>query len=137
MAAGVAWIPVALSAVRVGPEARWTTRAQRQFRPLQWIGTKIAPGRCPSLTRPAGWLRRGRADAREMAVGYAEARRIAGVDLDVRLGQVRSKPRALAGPRHGVPLVANATGIEAKRKELVRCDRRRADRDEVSPGDRL
>src|SRR5512132_1171284 len=77
----------------------------------------------------------GGADARETPVGYAEARLIAGVDLDVRLGQVLGEARALAGPCHRMPLVANTAGVQAQRKGAVGGRarlRRRADQYEPS-----
>ena len=55
-------------------------------------------------------------DPREAAVGEAERRGVAGVHLDEGLRQVGAEARARPGARHGVPLVAHAAGIEAKRK---------------------
>ena len=62
-----------------------------------------------------------------------QACRIVGVDLDVGLGDVGGEARREAGARHGVPLVADAAGVEHERP--VRRDRggeaRRGDGDEA------
>src|SRR5262245_44086611 len=42
--------------------------------------------------------------------------RVVGMHLDERLWQMGGEPRALSGARHGVPLVAHASGIEAERE---------------------
>ena len=42
------------------------------------------------------------------------------MDLDEGLGQMRAELRAPAGARHGVPLVAEAAGIEPEREFALR-----------------
>jgi hypothetical protein len=64
----------------------------------------------------AAMLRR---HAREAAVLKAGHRRVIGMNIDLRFGGMRAQPRALSGARHGVPLIAQASGIEAKRKSLA------------------
>src|SRR5262249_38846210 len=47
-------------------------------------------------------------------VGDAEAAGIVGMDLDIRLRQMLAETRAQAGARHGVPLIADAAGVESQ-----------------------
>ena len=91
-------------------------RPRELFSADQWIGTNRVPGCCPRLTS----TRRMAApctvvDPRQRALLQAEARGVVGMDLHERLGDVARKPRRQAGARHGVPLVANAAGVEHER----------------------
>ena len=54
-------------------------------------------------------------NAREAVIGYAEPCRINGMDLDERLRQMLSQPRADAGAGHGVPLIPDPAGVQPQR----------------------
>src|SRR5579872_6351458 len=54
-------------------------------------------------------------DAREAVIGQAKPCRIIGMDFDERLRQMLPQPRARTAARHGVPLIANAPGVESQR----------------------
>ena len=75
-----------------------------------------------------------RRHAREAAVLKAGHRGVIGMNIDLRFGGMRAQPRALSGARHGVPLIAQASGIEAKRKSLAgrRSQLRKFRRDETA-----
>ena len=92
------------------------TRAPVAVASLQWIGANSMPRCCRSLTTT---LQRALpvigGDAREAAIGHAELQRIIGMHLDERLRQMLAEPRAQAGARHGVPLIADAAGVQPQR----------------------
>ncbi len=69
----------------------------------------------------------------EAAVGKSRRLGVGGMHLDERLGRMRAEPRGEPRPRHGVPLVAHAPGVEPERKVLARRrpGRRRLGRDEA------
>jgi len=60
-----------------------------------------------------------RGHARETAVFEACGGGVIGMNIDLRFGRMRAQPRRLPGARHGVPLIAQASGIEAKRKSFT------------------
>ena len=73
---------------------------------------------------------------REAAVNHADLGRIVGMHLDERLRQMLAQPRTQAGARHGVPLVADAAGVEPQRPSAVglgSCSARHLRRDEAAP----
>ena len=72
-------------------------------------------------------------DLGKAAIGEIHRLGVGGMHLDERLRHVRAQSRALPRPRHGVPLVAQAAGVEAKRKFLAGRNpgRGRFDRDEA------
>src|SRR5205823_12295565 len=51
-------------------------------------------------------------DAGKTIMDDAELVGIVGMDLDERLGQMRTQPLAQARARHGVPLIADTPGVE-------------------------
>src|SRR5947207_5091720 len=56
-----------------------------------------------------------RVDAGEAAVGKRVRLGVERMDFQKRLRLVRAELRALAAPRHAVPLVAEAAGVEPQR----------------------
>ncbi len=65
-------------------------------------------------------------------------RGIVGMDLDKRLRQMLAEPRAETRARHGVPLVADAAGVQPQRprRSVSRAQRRHFRRDEARLADR-
>src|SRR5581483_5211784 len=57
-----------------------------------------------------------RRDPCEGAVDKTVCPRVVRMRLDERLRQMAAEPRRAAAARHGVPLVADAAGVEAQRK---------------------
>ena len=92
-------------------------RADEALLLLQWIGAKIEPCCWPALVTTLRTQEPCRlADAREAAIGEAEALGVERMHLDERLGLVRAERRALAGAGHGVPLVAQPAGVQSQRE---------------------
>ena len=96
---------------------RSPVRPSEEVSPLQWIGANSEP---LLLARadldPEDAARMLRRHFREFVLGEAERLRVRRMDLDERFRQMRAKPRAFPGARHGVPLVAHAAGIEPEGK---------------------
>ena len=67
----------------------------------------------------------------DVAIAQATRQRIIGVQLDQRLRSMTGEAHRLSRPRHGVPLVADAAGVEAERplgaRRMHGCARRRRD----------
>src|SRR6476646_4186635 len=76
-------------------------------------GVALASG-CPEYGSVAGCTILCR-DARQRTLHEPHARGVVGVDLSERLGQVRGQARGEPRARHGMPLVANAAGVEHER----------------------
>lgn len=58
-------------------------------------------------------------DLGKAAIGNAGGIRVGRVDLDKWLGDMGAKTRTFAGAGHGVPLVADAAGIQAQRVDRI------------------
>ena len=96
-------------------------------RSVQWKEAKTSPLRCVSDKpdgQDSGAMRTF--DARQLACLEVKPRGIGGMNVERRLALMRHQARQPPGAGHGVPLVAQPSGIEQKRPLIVGRHGRRA-----------
>lgn len=75
----------------------------------------------PRLTRTLATITPRGDDPRQLAITQREPHGIAGADLNKRLRDMLHQPGHIPRPGHGVPLIADASGIEDHRVQRADC----------------
>ena len=89
---------------------------------VQCIGANTLPWRWRHvISARTSTSPRGLDDAHDVGIADAVVLRIHRMDFDEGLGDVLGQTRAFAGPRHGVPVVADPAGVEDEREVRAWC----------------